>query len=379
MPPMFSRGAAGSARRRERPRRAIRRVVAIGSGLVICSVVLAACASPGNRSSARTTTTKPSHARSSRSTTTTAPPTTTTQAPTTTTSTTSPPVTLSPPPVPASGAYLGAWVHPVGGGATSASALAVQMQSLPSFQQSIGRPLAILHVYSAWAKPAPVTALSAVAAEGSIPLLDWGCGIPNATVAAGAADALITSYAQALKAYGKPVFLRWFWEMNLLKAHPACQSAGGAADYVAAWQHIWTIFHEVGATNVAFVWCPAVTGANPAPYYPGDQFVDWIGVDGYDRKGLGATGFTSIFSAFYEQWQSHAKPMMIAETGAMPADQAAYLQGAVAALAGFPEFKALVYFDATGPAASWILTGTGLSAFATLARNQYFSPTLADP
>jgi hypothetical protein len=282
--------------------------------------------------------------------------------------------------VPSTGAYLGAWLQPAGAAHSGKkAAFADQMQSAPAVQQTLGRRLAILHVYTPWEAPAPIADLDSISANGSIPLLDWSCGMPDDQVAAGAADGLITAYAEALKAYAKPVFLRWYWEMNLLKTHARCQSAGGAADYVSAWQRIWTIFHQVGATNVAFVWSPGVSGVDPAPFYPGDQYVDWIGVDGYDRKNLGVPGFTSIFSAFYDQWQSHAKPMMVAETGARPSVQAAYLEGAASALPSLPAFKAVVYFDATGPAGSWVLTGAGLTTLGQLARSQLFAPSPTDP
>src|SRR6185437_9704856 len=347
--------------------------VTVGVGVVVCGSLLAACGGPPNATQPRSRAKTPTSVHPSTSGPTVAPSTTApaTAPHRTAPARTAPPSTTQsaggpPPPVPSSGAYLGAWVQPAGSRSPGAGSFASQMSSLPALQQSISRPLAILHVYSGWSAPPPVAALAAISANGSIPLLDWGCGVPDSAVASGTADGLIRGYAEALKAYGRPVLLRWFWEMNLLASRPACRSAGGAADYVAAWQHIWTIFHEVGASNVAFVWCPGITGADPAPYYPGDGYVDWIGVDGYDRKGLGAAGFAALFSAFYAEWLPHGKPMMVAETGARPAAQAAYLAGAAATMAGSTGWKALVYFDAAGPVASWTLSAGGLGAFGTL-------------
>jgi beta-mannanase len=215
-----------------------------------------------------------------------------------------------------------------------------------------------------------VADLAAITANGSIPLLDWGCADNGTQVASGADDEQITAYAQALKAFGKPVFLRWCWEMNLVESHP---EVGGPSGFVTAWVHIWTLFHQVGATNVSFVWCPALTGVDPAPYYPGNPYVDWIGVDGYDRSGTST--FADIFSAFYQQWAGHGKPMMVAETGSASADQADYLQSVGSGMPTLPQFKAIVYFDAGGPAANWQLQGSGLAAFGVLARDPYFNPT----
>lgn len=259
-------------------------------------------------------------------------------------------------------------MHPVVG--TTGSSFAVEQSALPSLESTTGRPLGIVHVYTAWQQPAPVDDLESVAAGGSIPLLDWGCGPSAAAVAAGTFDAQIESYAEALKSLGSPVFLRWCWEMNLVASHP---QLGGPSQFVAGWTHIWTIFHQVGATNVAFVWCPALSGADPVPYYPGSQYVDWIGVDGYDRSG--STTFGAIFGPFVEQWSGQGKPMMVAETGATGPGQAAYVESIGTDMPSLPALKAVVYFDAVGPDADWRLSGPGLGAFGVLARDPYFSPS----
>jgi hypothetical protein len=297
------------------------------------------------------------------------PPATT--VPTTSTPPTTPgPATtaLVPPAVPTEGVYLGAWLHPVAMG-HQGSSFAVEQHTVPAVQAVTGRPLAILHLYSAWARPAPVAELADITDNGSVPLLDWACAPDSAAVAGGADDPAIIAYATALKAFGKPVFLRWCWEMNLVRSHPG---VGGPIGFVSAWVHIWNLFHQVGATNVAFVWCPALTGVDPAPYYPGDAYVDWIGVDGYDRTGVAT--FASLFTGFSQQWVGHHKPMMVAETGATAGTQAAYLGSIPSGLSLLPAFKAVVYFDATGPTADWQLAGDGLTAFGALAREPLFIP-----
>jgi mannan endo-1,4-beta-mannosidase len=285
----------------------------------------------------------------------------------------------SPPPVPQSGTYLGAWVNPAKGsgdepigGNTNAKELA----QLPSFKRAISAAPAIVSVYTPWQAPAPISTLQGIVDQGAIPLVAWGCA-STASISAGQYDRQISSYAQSLKAFARPVFLRWFWEMNLGTAKDVnCRGSAGPAGFVTAWRHIWDIFQQAGATNVAFVWCPGITGglAKMAAYFPGVGYVNWIGVDGYDRRQTGAAAFTSLFGAWYATYSADEKPLMIAETGAEPIDQAAYLQGIESSLpTQFPEIKALVYFDAPGPAGSWALVGSGLDAFHRLATDPYFS------
>lgn len=278
-----------------------------------------------------------------------------------------------PPAVPTAKVYLGTWVNPAGI-TTNRSASALEQAS--TLSQLTGVIPAILGVYTAFASPAPLTVLAKIAERGAIPLVSWGCA-PTSAVGSGRYDALISRFATALRDFGHPVFLRWFWEMNLPTAESVrCNGGGGPEAFVTAWRRVRDLFREAGATNVAFVWCPGVTAdvARMTSYFPGAAYVDWIGADGYEHRHLGADGFTTVFSGWYDAFRGYAKPMMIAETGAMAVDQAQYLAGLRRVLpAQFPLVAAVVYFDAAGPNGSWVLTGGGLQAFAELGRDPYFS------
>lgn len=274
----------------------------------------------------------------------------------------------TPPAVPATGAYLGVWVHP--SARSGGSTFVVEQAALPAVRAATGRSLGILHLYLPWDAAAPVSSLRTIAAAGSIPMLDWGCGPDVAGVAEGTYDTQIATFARALRSYGGPVLLRWCWEMNLVHAHPPDHLP---ASFVAAWVHLRARFAAAGATNVSFVWCPAVTGADPAPYYPGDAAVDWIGVDGYDRDGTHT--FASLFGAFYDAWVGRGKPMIVAETGSAGASQAGFVASIGTGMPTLPGFKGVVWFDAPGPARDWAFTPAGLRAFAALARDPYFAPS----
>jgi hypothetical protein len=271
------------------------------------------------------------------------------------------------PVAPATGAYLGAWLQP-NTSQPGTGTFAGEQGALAQVQGALGRPLPLLHLYVGWDAAAPVARLHAIQANGSIPILDWGCPPSAAAVASGSEDAHIVQMASALRTDGRPLFLRWCWEMNLVTAHPGVD---GPTTFVAAWRHIWTLFHDHGVSNAAFVWCPALRGRNPAPYFPGDAQVDWIGVDGYDNAGVG--DFASVFGTFYATWSGQGKPMMVGETGAPAASQVAYLDSAGRELPTMPAFKAWVYFDAVGPTNDWRLTPAGLQALVRLSQSPALS------
>ena len=262
-------------------------------------------------------------------------------------------------------------------------------QSIAQAQGDIRQPLSELNNFAASSGAARTGArlpnlgltgqerrVGRVRQHGATPVVDWSC-ISDASVISGSQDSLITAYATQLKDYQRPVFLRWFWEMNLVNGNraSACLDGLGSAGYVQAWQHIRAIFQQVGATNVSFVWCPSIVSPDfAAPFYPGDQNVDWIGFDGYDRH-QDPNMLTTQFLPFYNHWLPNGKPIMIGETGATT-DQATYVAQLAARLpTQFPDIHAVLYYDSHSTS-DWTLTNApgnlGLSQFSAMGRLAYF-------
>ena len=89
--------------------------------------------------------------------------------------------------------------------------------------------------------------------------------------------AYLRSWAKEAKAAGIPIFLRFAGEMNgaWVKWH------GNPAQYIAKFRMLHDVF-AAEAPNVAMVWSPGDVPANDIdPYYPGDAYVDWVGVSLY--------------------------------------------------------------------------------------------------
>ncbi len=222
---------------------------------------------------------------------------------------------------------------------------------------------------------AQLASFDEVRADGAIPFFTWASdsGYTDAQIAAGGEDVPITAWAQAAAAWGHPFFLRFDWEMNG-NWFPWGVGVDGntAADYVAMWRHVYDIFQSVGATNVTFVWCPNVDpqgGTEPddpssdlysplANLYPGDQYVGWTCLDGYNYAGSWAS-WRSIFAPTYTTITTRgelspgasAKPMMIAETGsqentAAQPTKAGWITGMFDSLPfRFPDIHGLMWFN----------------------------------
>lgn len=300
--------------------------------------------------------------------------------------------TVQPLVVPGAGtAYLGAFVDPAGtalsaddptGGVAS---LQAELGSLPDFNQQLGHPPSILSTFQNWTEPVDVAGLDSVAATGAIPMVTWNCGDTDANVAAGRDDAMVRAEALGLAATDVPVLLRWFPDPNLTagSASTSCLGAAGASGYVAAYQHIHSLFAAAGATNVAFVWSVDTSStADPhfANYYPGGTVVDWIAADsGTARSDQSQpTAFISEFGRWYSAFAAAGKPMMVSSTGADTGSQPAYFGQILADLPGrYPQIKALVYFDVPEPASGdqYQLDAAGSTSFQQLAASPLFNPT----
>jgi beta-mannanase len=203
-------------------------------------------------------------------------------------------------------------------------------------------------------------------------------------VAAGDDDAIIIRRAKAIKAFGKPIMIRWFWEMNLDDTNnaPRTQCYDRSSDlpggyfapgpYLKAWAHIRAVFASQGVTNVVWLWCVANAHGGPAQYYPGDSEVDWVGMDDYDTNDVSLNDTFYILAEELSQFQE--KPFMITETGAHASNQVSFLTGAANVLqTNYPWARAVGYLDSTGNFQAWTLSQAGLSAFKTFAQAPYMS------
>jgi hypothetical protein len=290
-----------------------------------------------------------------------------------------PPTTTStaPPAQPVTGVLLGA--------STSADirSLAAEKSAVEGLEQRIGRTLDIDHNFYTWDEPFPTETERWDLRAGRIPMISWnGKNVTTDKIAAGQYDDLIKQRARATKALGKPVLIRWFWEMD---GNKKAEFAGTPEEYTAAWQHIVSLFRQAGADNVRWVWCPNASAFNTGvaqTFYPGDDFVDWTCADGYNwapgRAGDDYRSFKDIFGGFYSWAVLQKKPIMVGEFGDQernPGDKAQWITDAREAIKNdFPRLKAVVYFNSNKDY-DWSLTtsDSALEAFRQMANDPWFN------
>jgi hypothetical protein len=269
--------------------------------------------------------------------------------------------------VPARGALLG---HYYGAGTVAET------------DARIGRKPAIHLTYYAW-EDDWASASKRDLDAGTIPLVNWEPdGIDFNHIVSGALDQTIDARASGAKSLGKPLFLDFAAEMNGDEAW----SGNDPALYIAAYRHIHDRFTAAGAINVVWAWCPNVTdvdGRNrqTMAYYPGDEYVDWTGVDGYNwgaGSGFSWQSFHDVFADIYPLLAAKNKPILIGEMASDEdgGDKAQWISAIVPTLRDqFPMIKGVVWFD-VDKERHWEIASSAatLAAYMTFAADPYMNP-----
>jgi hypothetical protein len=233
---------------------------------------------------------------------------------------------------------------------------------IDAFGHRVGRRPAIVLSYKDWGTlPFDRTEFESIWRRGAVPMITWepwtpdGHGFSLRQIAAGRFDRYLRRAAGSARLWGKPLFVRFAHEMNG-NWYPWGRGVDGNTprDYRKAWKHVVDLFRFHGATNVKWVWSPNEdSGGNFqfGPLYPGDEWVDWVAIDGFNFGGsVGWPSFTTIFGSTYDRLvELTDRPMMIGETGANQegGDKAAWIASALRREAPrFSHVRALVWFDA---------------------------------
>ncbi len=252
-----------------------------------------------------------------------------------------------------------------------------------SFESHAGKKVSIVH----FGQPAPWqqafdpyplerarTGNTPTAGDGALPLMDMGTGcklghvcngeetvaeeevnrVSLAEINEGKYDTYYKTWAEAVAHYKYPFFFRWAWEMNGSWYRWGRDTAKNPNEYIQAWRHIHDIAVAAGASNITWVWCPNVEylgSTSLSALYPGNEYVDWTCLDGYNKTGL---YFSELFGPSYSAITSSiapSKPLMIGETATVyesghHVHQDQWIRDSLQSLPStFPKIKAFLWFN----------------------------------
>ncbi|MFE9422928.1 glycoside hydrolase family 26 protein [Kitasatospora sp. NPDC006697] len=195
------------------------------------------------------------------------------------------------------------------------------MQGVQEFTSLVGKKPNLVEFYSAWGDPFDGGGSANAWAAGDLPFMSWEPKtVSLADIAAGKSDDYIRQVATAIRDTNRPLALSFGHEMNG-DWGPWGTKHATPADFVSAWRHIHDLFQTIGATSVIWVWSPNQTNIAHTPlqpYWPGDGYVDWLGVIGYYGQSDLHT-FKTLFEPTFDEIRAFTrKPFLIAETAAAP-------------------------------------------------------------
>ncbi len=165
-------------------------------------------------------------------------------------------------------------------------------------------------------------------------------------------DDFIIGFAENLKSLDRPVFLRFAHEFDN-PFYPWYISGDDATvKFKNAWIHTYELFKKHEANNVIWVWNPWKS-ENITSFYPGREYLDWVGVNILNYGNLNEDGKWHDFSNLYKPFHNELKnlpstPVIISEFGTLKDDQKQeeWVTDAFKAIENeFEEIKSVIYFN----------------------------------
>lgn len=173
-------------------------------------------------------------------------------------------------------------------------------------------------------------------------------------------DTFLHAYAKDVARFGHPVLFRPFNEMNGDWCNYSAYWTGRDCNtYVALYRYVYQIFEEEGANvNTLWVWNPNERSFPDFAwnavdnYYPGDDYVDIVGLTGYNTgdyyEGETWRSFNDIYEPIYEAMApQYQQPFMITEFACsdIGGDKSAWIKDMFKQLPNYPRIKAAVWWN----------------------------------
>lgn len=217
---------------------------------------------------------------------------------------------------PPTGCYLGAYIELDPHLKQTYTDQNQRVRKLPEeFESIVKKPHAMYFFYLGYGTPLPTDWVMMLNQQGKFVHVALE---PNEGLQRVEDDLYLQSLASELQASGARIFLRFASEMNGTWTN----YGGNPKLYREKFRLVANVMRRL-APNVAMVWCPYTTPrGNINDYYPGDDTVDWVGVNMYNvtyfdqdlSKPAKHIKPTDMLDFVYSRYAKR-KPIMIGEYG----------------------------------------------------------------
>ncbi len=234
---------------------------------------------------------------------------------------------------------------------------------LQSLESQLGVKFKAAKWYLDWSTNFTPEVANAFHNHGAIPELTWepsvgGTGFPYTDVTAGNYDTYINSFATSVRDLGYPIRIVLAPEMNTDWTPWGIGLHGNTDEtHKAFWRYVVDKFRATGATNAQWVWSPNIHPYGEvytyAQMYPGDAYVDFVGLEGYN---WGTSQSWSVWQSFRQVFESSYnslvaltnKKILLTEIASTESggDKAAWIEQMGNDLrTGFPRIQGFTWFN----------------------------------
>ncbi|MFI6148608.1 glycoside hydrolase family 26 protein [Streptomyces sp. NPDC051109] len=196
------------------------------------------------------------------------------------------------------------------------------MEPVRDWARKVGKQPNLIVYFAGWGDGFDASGTRNAWNSGAMTAVSWEPhGTTLTRIADSASDTYLREYAKAVRRLNVPIAISFADEMNG-DWEQWGTSETTPQEYVRAWRHIHDLFDAAGTTNVIWTWTPNIlrpgTHTDLSAFYPGDAYVDWVGLVGYFTD-WDPHSFDGLFGAtLTEIARFSQKPRLLLETAAMP-------------------------------------------------------------
>lgn len=118
-------------------------------------------------------------------------------------------------------------------------------------------------------------------------------------ILAGKQDSTLLAFVRVARHYGQPMLVSFIPEFDNLAKPWGMKREQNLEAYRRAWQYIVNFCQSHQAGNIAWIWCPSLP-SSLVSYYPGGNYVDWLGFSVINNPALASDRRSHSFAALYQ-------------------------------------------------------------------------------
>ncbi|PAB58520.1 glycoside hydrolase family 26 protein [Anaeromicrobium sediminis] len=241
------------------------------------------------------------------------------------------------------------------------------IEGVEKLEDRLDKRFEFLMTYSDFTTPMPLTGTATAYRDNRFMMLTlqpWVDGdrksVVTMEIIRGNYDGYLRKWARNIKSLNNPILFRPSNEMNGDWSTWSAWYLGKDTDlYIEAWKRMYRIFKEEGADNAYFVWnphdrsYPDFAWNNPHLYYPGDEYVDFVGLTGYNNgtshKADVWREFKDIYYPLYIEYMYYYsnKPFLVTEFSCneVGGNKANWISDGFKYFKDMPNIKLAVWFN----------------------------------